>query len=49
MRDIIIHDILIPSLKRQYQEDYENIRLVNENDVHIVSRTIDINTDQFYQ
>ena len=23
--------------------------LANENDVHIVSRTIDINTDQFYQ
>ena len=49
MRDIIIHDILIPSLKRLYQEDYDNIRLVNENDVHIVSSTIDINTDQFYQ
>lgn len=48
-RDIIIDDILIPSLNRLYQEDYDNIRLVNENDVHIVSRTIDINTDQFYQ
>ena len=32
-RDIIINDILIPSLKRLYQEDYDNIRLVNENDV----------------
>ena len=26
-RDIIIDDILIPSLKRLYQEDYDNIRL----------------------
>ena len=25
-RDIIINDILIPSLKRLYQEDYDNIR-----------------------
>ena len=25
-RDIIIHDILIPSLKRLYQRDYDNIR-----------------------
>ena len=25
-RDIIIDDILIPSLKRLYQEDYDNIR-----------------------
>ena len=26
MRDIIQHDILIPSLKRLYQEDYNNIK-----------------------
>ena len=32
-KGIIINDILIPSLKRLYQEDYDNIRLVNENDV----------------
>ena len=32
-RDIIIDDILIPSIKQLYQEDYDNIRLVNENDV----------------
>ena len=25
-RDIIIHDILIPSLKRLYQRDYDNVR-----------------------
>lgn len=31
-RDIIIHDILIPSFKRLYQEDYDNIRLVIENE-----------------
>ena len=31
-RDIVINDILIPSLKRLYQEDYDNIRLVNENE-----------------
>lgn len=31
-RDIIIDDILIPSLKRLYQEDYDTIRLANEND-----------------
>lgn len=28
-RDIIINDILIPSIKQLYQEDYDNIRLVN--------------------
>ena len=28
-RDIIIDDILIPSIKQLYQEDYDNIRLVN--------------------
>lgn len=33
MRDIIIDDILKTSLKRLYQEDYDNICLVNENDV----------------
>ena len=27
MRNIIINDILIPSLKRLYQEDFDNIRL----------------------
>ena len=32
MRNIITNDILIPFLKRLYQEDYDNIRLVNEND-----------------
>ena len=32
IRDVIIYDILIPSLKRLYQEDYDNIRLVNENE-----------------
>ena len=32
IRDVIIYDILIPSLKRLYQEDYDNIRLANEND-----------------
>lgn len=26
MKDIILHDILIPSLKRLYQEDYNNIK-----------------------
>ena len=26
MRDIIINDILIPSIKQLYQEDYDNIR-----------------------
>ena len=30
MRGIIINVILIPSLKRLYQEDYDNIRLVNK-------------------
>lgn len=33
MRNIIINDILIPSLKRLNQEDHDNLRLVNENDV----------------
>ena len=32
MRDIIINDILIPSIKQLYKEDYDNIRLVNENE-----------------
>ena len=32
-REIMINDILIPAVKRLYQEDYDNIRLVNENDV----------------
>ena len=32
MKNVIINDILIPSLKRLYQEDYDNIRLVNENE-----------------
>ena len=34
MKDIILHDILIPSLKRLYQEDYNNIKFgVSERNV----------------
>ena len=32
-RNTIINDILIPFIKQLYQEYYDNIRLVNENDV----------------
>ena len=40
-RDIIINDILIPSIKRLYQEDYDNIRLANENDTPRQSKSFE--------
>ena len=37
MRDIIINDILIPSLKRLYQEEYDNIRFgVSERNICVL-------------